>query len=442
MADRCVVCHNDVAVQWLVPSPLHGMLRQDYPRLTCHNCHTDHRGPDAALTVMDAVRFPHALVGYPLTAHQRKTDGSAYVCDDCHAQSYTNFDQTICRTCHTQIEAAFMQTHSLDFGSNCLACHDGVDSYGHNFSHNEVSFQLSGKHAEVLCAECHVVAQSLADLKSTPQDCNSCHSTIDPHEGRYGFDCGTCHTSNGWTPASFDHNLSTFKLTGQHVDVACENCHHDHVFVGIPVDCFSCHQTQDAHNGSLGIDCASCHTTSGWIPVYVNHNLFAFILTGQHTTVACEDCHFKKVFLGTPMDCYSCHKNNDNHNGQFGSDCGSCHTTNAWKPATFDHNLSGFPLSGAHADLYCTQCHSSGVYGGLSTACVACHAEPSVHAGQFGTDCAQCHSTSDWNATFNHPGGCDGNCATHRGATCADCHTINYSTATCLKCHDSNNPHD
>ena len=45
-------------------------------------------------------------------------------------------------------------------------------------------------------------------------------------------------------------------------------------------------------------------------------------------------------------------------------------------------------------------------------------------------------------AIFNlsHPGGCDGNCINHGGASYRDCHIVNLMTATCTKCHDSNNP--
>ncbi len=437
MADRCVVCHTDVAVQRLTSSPLHGVL----PNLTCFNCHPDHRGQNAPLTAMDAAQFPHNSVGYSLTAHQHKSDSSSFSCKDCHTQNYVPpFDQNICTNCHTQIDEVFVQTHSLDFGSVCLACHDGVDSYGRNFNHNGVPYQLIGKHAQVACGQCHVNARSIVDLKSTPQDCASCHARDDKHTGRFGTNCGGCHTSNGWLPASFDHNLSTFKLTGQHVHVLCGNCHINNVYQGTPTDCYSCHQKDDKHKNQFGTNCAACHTTVGWLPVNVDHNLFAFKLTGKHTTVTCENCHINNNFQGTPTDCYSCHQKNDTHNGRFGKNCSACHSTSGWLPATFDHNLSGFPLTGAHVSLNCTQCHTGGVYSRLSTACAACHAEPAIHAGVFGTNCAQCHNSSNWNATFSHPGGCDGNCINHAGASCTDCHKVNYSTATCTKCHDSNTP--
>ncbi len=441
MADRCVVCHTDVAAQWQDPSTLHGVLRQNNPNLACRNCHPDHRGPDAPLTDISNARFPHESLGYSLKAHQRKTDGSPFGCNDCHAQVYTSFDQAVCAACHQQVEAVFTQAHTLAFGSDCLTCHDGVDTYGRNFDHNQQTYQLIGKHAEAICTGCHLNARSLADLKSAPQDCYSCHAQDDNHQGRYGADCGACHTPAGWIPATFDHNLSAFKLDGKHADVACENCHINLVFKGTPTDCYSCHQKDDEHNGQFGTNCAACHTTAGWLPANVDHNLFAFQLTGKHATVACESCHINNVFKGTPTDCYACHQKDDNHNGRFGTGCGSCHATSGWLPATFDHNLSGFPLTGAHTGLACTQCHIGNVYTGLSTACVACHSLPATHAG-MSAGCTQCHTTSNWSANFNHPGGCDGNCAGHERATCNECHPANYATYTCLVCHSSNNPSD
>ena len=443
MADRCVTCHSDVTTQWQQPSTLHGLLSQGNPNLACHKCHPDHRGPNASLTNMANVYFPHETFGYSLKAHQRKSDESIFGCTDCHGQSYVApFGQNVCTTCHQQSDTVFIQVHTLAFGTDCLACHDGIDTYGKGFSHNNQIFKLTGKHTKALCTGCHLNARSLIDLKSAPQDCISCHSKDDNHQGRFGIDCGTCHTPDGWSPALFDHNLSTFKLTGKHVKVTCDNCHINHVFLGTPSDCYSCHAKDDKHNGQFGTNCVACHTPDGWLPATVDHNLFAFQLTGKHTTVLCEDCHINNVFIGTPSDCYSCHKTNDAHKGRFGTNCGACHSTSGWLPATFDHNLSGFPLTGAHVNLACTQCHSGGVFTGLSTECVACHAEPSIHAGMFGTNCAQCHNTSTWaGATFNHPDGCDGPCLYHEGATCADCHTVNYSSATCTKCHDSNAPH-
>ena len=510
MANRCVACHAEVATQWQDPTTLHGVLHHYRPRLVCQNCHPDHRGPDAPLTDMADIRFPHEALGYSLNVHQTKSDGSVYACADCHGKIYTPpFNQTICQTCHAQIDATYMPIHTQDFGKDCLACHDGVETYDRNFDHNALTFPLTGKHFGQPCGLCHINAHSLEDLRSAPQDCYSCHQKEDIHQGRLGSNCGDCHTPNGWIPAKFDHDLAAFKLAGKHVDVVCEKCHINHLYYGTPKDCYSCHQKDDKHNGQFPIDCGSCHnpggwlpanvdhslfvfkldgkhanvaceschineiykdtstacsachqkadphsgqfsadcgachTTAGWIPSTFDHNLSAFVLTGAHASVACNSCHVNGIYKGIPATCYACHQKDDFHAGRFGTNCGNCHSTSAWLPFTaFNHNLSAFPLTGAHDGLACNRCHANNVYLGTPAFCAACHAEPALHAGIFGTDCAQCHNTSNWYATFNHPGGCEGNCATHRGATCADCHPVNFSSHTCLKCHDSNNPKD
>jgi hypothetical protein len=447
MADRCVLCHTDVATQLRDPATLHGDQLKKKPSMTCRTCHPDHRGPNAPLTDMSMVDISHDAFGYSLNAHQHQTDGSAFVCKTCHINGYMTFDQTVCTTCHQQIKADFMQSHLQAYGQGCLACHDGIDTYGHNFDHRKVTFQLTGKHAPLDCGACHTGARSIADLKATSQECFSCHTKDDAHKGQFGNGCGTCHSTNGWLPASFDHSLTRFPLAGAHAKIACTQCHMTAVFTSLPTDCYSCHAKDDAHKGQFGTDCGKCHTTNAWLPATFDHSLTKFPLTGAHAKIACTQCHANAVFSSLPTDCYSCHAKDDAHKGQFGTACGTCHTTTAWLPATFDHSLTKFPLTGAHTGLVCSKCHQNGVFTNLSTVCGSCHSDPSFHAGLFvGVSCDQCHNTAAWSpATFNlsHPGGCgDSGCIDHQGATCRDCHTVNLSTATCLKCHTSNNPGD
>ena len=128
--------------------------------------------------------------------------------------------------------------------------------------------------------------------------------------------------------------------------------------------------------------------------------------------------------------------------------CAACHNTIAWNQVTFDHSKSNFPLTGAHITLQCAKCHQGGQFTALSTTCVSCHQDPAWHAGAFGISCDNCHSTSAWSsAQFNlsHPriaGGEGGSGVHHGGASCATCHPSTVYQATCLACHDSNNPGD
>jgi hypothetical protein len=306
MADRCVVCHTEIAAQLQDSGSLHGTLMHNNPELTCRDCHAEHRGPEAPLTVIDTEEFPHDAVGFSLNAHQRISTGQRFTCDDCHAGDITSFTTDSCSNCHLQLDPVFTQDHLSTFGVACLACHDGVDRYGGDFDHNQFVFQLTGKHAEVSCLGCHQNAHTITDLQSTPQDCFSCHSQDEPHEGRFGADCAACHTTDGWSPATFDHNLSGFPLTGRHAELACEQCHADGQFVDLSTSCINCHAEPTFHAGLFGTECATCHSTSAWSPAEFNGpHPFPLNHGGGATCATCHPSSF------TNYTCYGCHEHEE-----------------------------------------------------------------------------------------------------------------------------------
>lgn len=161
-------------------------------------------------------------------------------------------------------------------------------------------------------------------------------------------------------------------------------------------------------------------------------------LTG---TTQCASCH--EFGASTPtFKCLACHKEvaarmaaNHGYHARLelknpnGKECVRCHLEHNgvdfplihWEPSQkkFDHRLTGYVLDGKHAALACEQCHipknmvgsereliqfkdKSKSFFGLSTACLACHADP--HKGQLGNDCQSCHNTTDWKAAkqFDH----------------------------------------
>jgi hypothetical protein len=194
MADRCLACHTDIASEMLSVAELHGAITQKNPSVACRDCHFEHRGVAASLTDMGENVFPHETLGYSLTGHQRSAKNEAFVCSDCHGEDIATFASDSCQTCHNQIDIVFTQAHLLSFGTECLACHDGVDRYGNDFDHNSFAFQLIGEHAEASCTSCHLNARTIVDLQSAPRDCFSCHQQDDPHAGSYGNDCAACHS--------------------------------------------------------------------------------------------------------------------------------------------------------------------------------------------------------------------------------------------------------
>lgn len=403
MADRCVTCHQAIGDQLRDPDSLHGALTRDQDPVTCHACHTEHQGPEGVLTRVDPAQFPHQAVGYSLEGHQQTANGVPFACSDCHGEDLTQFDTAACRLCHRELDAAYMEAHQGDFGPFCLDCHDGVDSYGEQFDHDQLAFPLLGRHALLDCADCHPAARSVADLQATPELCYDCHRQDDPHEGQLGQDCAQCHSPAAWGEVVFDHAASLFPLMGKHSGVDCQACHQDLRFKGTPQDCFSCHREDDAHGGSYGTNCGQCHTPLAWGQVTFDHSATLFPLTGAHLQVACLQCHVNGAFGGTPRACGACHAEPAFHIGLVGTDCAACHQTSGWVPAAYDR-AHRFPLNhGADSPSSCRTCHPDNLQG---YTCYHCHehdpgeiAEEHLDEGisDF-QDCAGCHPTGEEDA--------------------------------------------
>ena len=433
MGDRCLACHVSTRDELNDETAFHfGFASAS----NCRSCHTDHHGAMGPLTRAAMDGFPHERTGFSLNAHEMISQGGSFMCGECHTVPLGSFDENACRACHLSYDAAFVIQHVRDFYPTCLGCHDGLDRYGAAFDHDATIFPLEGEHGFLSCGSCHDGAQDAQMLQATESACGACHIKADVHSERISQECGACHTPVTWAEALFSHELSGFNLIGRHEIVDCEACHIERKWVGIPRLCAGCHLEDDDHAGQFTVDCGECHIPTEWIDHIFDHGRSVFPLSGAHLEAVCVTCHWDGAFVGTPTDCVSCHQEDDQHLGQFGGDCSVCHTTNRWSEVTFDHQLSRFPLSGAHRNTPCLKCHVSGQYAGTPMACFQCHREPSFHAGLFGLECALCHSTSAWRpASFNGPHRFPMN---HGGAggTCATCHPAGYTAYTCYDCHE------
>ncbi len=502
----------------------HGNLKLD-----CKICHTA-----SGWTVnTKSIAFKHELTGYPLVGQHRNV-----ACRNCHKNLILSFVGVACADCHTDI-------HRGQFGNHCENCHTPINWENHSEvfeQHNRSAFPLIGVHAVADCEACHF-NEHQNDYTNTPIDCKACHlesftvstnpdhkkanlgtncqechivpidwrnttfqhpasfvlrgahSKLDCnschfssyagttnicygcHENNYknatnpnhlifGFrtDCIICHDETSWEGANFDHlNETGFDLVGAHSQLQCIACHVSNQLSNLPRDCYGCHQS-DYNNVSnpnhvqnnFDHNCTICHNTFSWSTNSVEHNQTKFPLTGAHANAQCSDCH-ANGYAGTPTDCFSCHSSdynsvsNPNHvQNNYDHDCTICHTTSAWLPANLNHDQSKFPLTGAHANAQCSDCHSNG-YAGTPTACYSCHtsdyngvSDPNHVQNNFNHDCAICHTTSAWlPATFDHSQSNFPLTGAHSSAACADCHANGYSgtPTTCMACHkqDYNN---
>ncbi len=112
----------------------------------------------------------------------------------------------------------------------------------------------------------------------------------------------------------------------------------------------------------------------------------------------------------------------------------------------FDHGMSGFPLTGGHAQVKCERCHLQGLFRGTPTQCFQCHApggrvistfKPANHLPTT-VNCSSCHRTTNWKpAFFTHNGVAPGTCAKcHNNSTVQGKPTTHIPTSmACDSCH-------
>jgi len=166
----------------------------------------------------------------------------------------------------------------------------------------------------------------------------------------------------------------------------------------------------------------------------------------------CSLCH-QPLQSSQAVLCKDCHTDVagqvNNHLGLHGhmenvDNCAGCHTEHKGRSfdltssaiVKFDHNATGFPLSGKHGAVDCAKCHLDNRYDTASPQCVSCHQEPVSHTGLFGTDCQTCHSTVTWTpASFN---GVEFNHANTQFTL--NLHSVDYSGTKmeCTACHTGN----
>jgi hypothetical protein len=406
-------------------------------------------------------KFDHTrYTGYALTGAHATLD-----CIACHANNRFAGTPAQCYACHT---ADFQKSSNpphvqLGLPRECGSCHSTTDWSNAKFDHTLYAhWPLQGKHAAVMCAQCHTNNSYV----STPTDCYSCHkadfqSAGSPNHVSSGFptDCSMCHTATGWAPSSFNH-ATFFPLTGAHASVQCMQCHTTSNFASTPKDCYSCHKgdfqsTKDPDHvaAAFPTTCETCHNTTTWMNATFDHNKTPFPLTGAHANVACGKCHVNNVYAGLATDCFSCHKadfqgaKDPDHvvSGFPTATCSSCHNTTGWSPSTFVH-ASVFPLTGAHGKVECKSCHTTTNYAITAKDCYSCHTkdftgakDPNHVAAGFPTTCEMCHNTTTWlSASFDHNKTAFPLTGKHTTVACSTCHVNGVFAGTptdCYSCH-------
>lgn len=451
----CLDCHKDVGADILKKTRLHGRLEDQ----TCRKCHTDHKGRNAKIAVVDKDKFDHERTNFPLKGAHKEKRGK---CSACHAEKKKYREApSDCLACHHKEDV-----HKGGLGKKCADCHNEVKWTETNFDHDkETKFKLDGAHAAAECKACHADGK----YKDLRRDCLSCHRKDDDdkgHHGRFGGKCEKCHDDWSWKEPTFDHGRDAqYTLKGKHQRAKCTACHKAVLFTEkTPTKCLACHRKDDdekGHKGTLGEKCESCHNEKGWKDNSFDHDKTDYPLEGKHRTAKCDTCHKAglKPAFGTntrekaPTKCSECHRKQDEekgHKGKFGAKCDSCHTPKDWKKSIFDHDLdTKYRLQGKHREAKCATCHKGQLYvEKLKTDCIACHRrddEEKGHKGQLGTRCQACHKESDWKVErYNHNLSRFPLTGSHARAECKKCHksvAFRDSPRECNGCHEKDDVH-
>ena len=351
------------------------------------------------------------------------------------------------------VVAAFVTAHYTSRSSFCDTCHEMEPDYA--------TWQASS-HSTAECRDCHIPPGALPYVKTKlfsfrevwvhitsktepplavtrdipDSSCFRCHVTpkvIDLGNASFSHQihkdrlCVACHVRM----VHRDINPPYYQSPG-----AMSNCVTCHNGTMAPKECTTCHTPGHEPRG----DCSSCHNTDSWTAATSEH---PFPRTGGHAGLACTDCHVStagaETIPGTdlprpPSECSGCHTPPHEVRGE----CSTCHTVEGFAGAGADHP---FALTGAHADLTCTDCHAAAAgadaipgtnLAKVDSACITCHGDH--HNGLV--DCASCHTPEGWlPTTFKHarvgehmPNG-------EVRLQCSQCHTSGFTSHTC-SCHE------
>ncbi|MCF7921884.1 MAG: hypothetical protein K9M55_04205 [Candidatus Marinimicrobia bacterium] len=423
--------------------------------LECSTCHVGNDWSD------DVGRtFDHITTGFELIGTHADLN-----CSLCHTgttpKEKHDFGRVSsdCNTCHEDI-------HSDLWGSDCERCHN-PESWSlstQQQNHDLTNFPLRGAHRNLDCSDCHV--SSPGQSSTLALNCAGCHidnynRSVNPSHVTLALDtdCEICHSnqSTRWTDTFFNHNNTSFPLIGMHATATCATCHAGPA-QGSPSECQSCHEadyassTEPAHAvAGYPMECSDCHDSFTWNSNFI-HDQTGFILQGAHIETLCSQCHENQNFAGTAQECAGCHLNAwetgetfSHEAAEFALTCEDCHDAVAWVPSTWSHDIdTDYPLTGAHVEVTCLECHLSSPYSEQSSECYACHQatyeatrDPNHVNASIPTTCGVCHTTDNWESiNIDHSLTAFPLMGAHADVECAVCHNDGYDLPTdCQGCH-------
>jgi len=304
-------------------------------------------------------------------------------------QGYSQISPGIMAKAHAELEGL----------RNCTKCH----RFGDRVTNKK-------------CLDCHI------EIKSRIKQNKGYHASSEV-KGKKCYDCHDDHLGLDFELVrldtdTFNHKLADYELLGKHAEVECQACHKkefiidskilelNNTYLGLGQECLSCHV--DYHQGTLSNNCAECHDYDAFKPALgFDHSKTNYPLEGKHINTDCQKCHVKEVRNGQEFQrfsdvkfesCTDCHE--DIHREDLGQNCAECHTFNSFIEIkdieNFSHDLTIYPLEGAHQKVECKVCHTNKMTDVLAHEnCTDCHED--YHKNDPGIqmeypDCRECHN--------------------------------------------------
>jgi len=306
---KCVECHKTETVNgknsqkfkglsFANCTPCHEDVHNNKLGQNCKQCHTE----ESFHFSRTMKAFNHDKTNFKLIGKHQFVD-----CKECHKTSLTApLRHGKCNDCHKDYHKAEFAVKGIS--PDCDQCHsnDGFTPSSYTIEkHNNSKFALEGAHLATSCVACHKKADKDWTFKNMGSKCVDCHKN--EHKGFIedkffpNEDCTVCHNVKSWKTVTFDHDITGFKLEGEHAKTACSECHYGkneigvrtQKFNGLSRECSECHK--DAHVGQFAVngktDCTRCHGFTRWEDSKFDHNSSRFKIDGEHIAVKCEECH-------------------------------------------------------------------------------------------------------------------------------------------------------
>ncbi|MDX1395732.1 MAG: hypothetical protein R3195_15220 [Gemmatimonadota bacterium] len=451
---NCHDCHNQSIFAsarqmhlWVLERPEEIGEHAPVPTRTCTECHATGRDSTWQRVL--------ATAGHRVHLESDSTALSEIMCVTCHGQEVHSFipaDQTCAQSgCHREEETRIVLGRMAgQTGFHCISCHEFTrptsgSPTGQNVEPTFGLVSLTPEHSQ--CASCHEMSELLGDFDTESE----------PH----GATCGTCH--NPHEDVVPEAAVTSCATAGCHDDAAEVTPFHRGLGEAALDDCVSCHVS---HTWNVeGTACVDCHADIFESRPPAAGRTAAVDLAGEPAPPdggVLPAGHGGGEPAGGPAAAETLGPEWYAAARHVSSDATNPHETSADPPprqqAEFTHD--------AHADLDCTECHSSERRHGevmvrTPADCASCH-----HAADSGAACGSCHAGRELDTTvaravtltvagrprertiaFSHGDHAGQGCAechgsaadaapTAEAAACTGCHAEHHGAeATCVACH-------